>query len=83
VSEREIGDLHARVEHLEAEVEKLRVRSHKHASAIQATSSKISVGQELVRRVRSIENWKSRWAWVLGVVAGISAVIGVIIGKVF
>lgn len=79
--EREIGGIAARLAHAEAEIEKLRERSHRHASALGASTVLTGIVQDNRARIEALESYRGRLAWMIGAVSGFSAIVGAVAGQ--
>lgn len=82
MNERELGQLHARVDALEDEIDKLRERSHRHAGQIQPALLLVNTVTNLSERVAKLERWRDRWALIIGIIIGVSMVAGYLIKEV-
>lgn len=74
--EREYGDLAARLAHAEAEIIKLRDRSHRHSNAITSAGLLVGVVSDCKDRIEALEAFRGRLAPLLGAVSGFSAIVG-------
>lgn len=76
--DREFGNLGARVGVLEREVEKLRVRAHDQAQKLTVYSNVLAAAKILSRRLGVVEKFQTSQARMIGIAAGIGAVLGAI-----
>lgn len=76
VSQRELGNIAARLDHIEAEILTLRNRSHAHASALTPALALVSVVKTMQERIDALERGRDRLALFVGACAGAGGIIG-------
>ncbi len=78
--DREFGELAARLAYAEAEIAKLRDRSHRHSNALTSAGVLTGVVEDCRRRIDALEAFRGRLGPLLGAVSGFSAIVGGIAG---
>lgn len=84
-NDRELGDKSARIEMLESEISKARVKLHDHANKLTTVSNWIEVFrlQLLDARLKHVEHWQQRVIGAIIVIAAIAGTVGGLLVKLF
>lgn len=73
---REFGNINARLDIAEQEIEKLRILRHKNAQQPTVISNLLGAMKILNKRLAAVEKTQAGQARLVGVVSGISAILG-------